>query len=267
MIRRSFMLAACTATALVVPLAPGSIAPVSTAPVSTALVSTATASTASAAHTPAAHVASGSLVVGFGGPTAAQLKKALVTKWNGKKAHLVRSGKGRSVIAGQADWAYSRLPGRCRTATTAGLLFTGHLTGRPAALSMLDTGKSFHGETLISVPPSVRLPARSVPPRCDRVVVRDGGKKITVRIVPVTELPHIPGAEVSAVKMILSPSPWSHLRHPELMLTVVRSGSVVLETYTDSGDGHVEQAANAFTVAAWSRVAKWGRTPSGTLTL
>ncbi|MEV1249111.1 hypothetical protein ACIBO2_29010 [Nonomuraea sp. NPDC050022] len=58
---------------------------------------------------------------------------------------------------------------------------------------------------------------------------------------------------MSAVKTTLSPSPWKHLRQPEFMVTVVRSGSLVLETFTDGSDGGVETTANAFTVAAWQR--------------
>ncbi|MEV4103155.1 hypothetical protein AB0J42_23100 [Nonomuraea sp. NPDC049649] len=83
-------------------------------------------------------------------PTAKQLKRALITKWKGKKADLVRSGTGRSVVAGQDDWALSLVPARCRTAATAGLLFNGHLRGRPAAMSMLSVGGSFYGQVLVS---------------------------------------------------------------------------------------------------------------------
>lgn len=186
-------------------------------------------------------------------PTAKQLKRALITKWKGKKADLVRSGTGRSVVAGQDDWALSLVPARCRTAATAGLLFNGHLRGRPAAMSMLSVGGSFYGQVLVSVPPSTRLPAQTVPPRCGRFTAKYDGRRITVRIREVTDLPRIPGAKVSALKMTFSPSPWKHITRPETMLTVVRKGSIVMETYSDR-NGNVEQVANAFTEAAWRRI-------------
>ncbi|MGI5267582.1 hypothetical protein ACQEUU_00345 [Nonomuraea sp. CA-218870] len=188
-------------------------------------------------------------------PTAKQLKRALITKWKGKKAHLVRSGTARSVIAGQDRWSYSRLPDRCQTAATVGLLFSGRLGGRPAAMSLINTRGSFYGETLVSVPSSTRLPAQAVPPRCGRVTVKHyDGKRITVRITKVTDLPDIPGARVSAVKVSLTPSPWKHLPKPEYMVTVVRSGSTVMETYADASNGNVERVANGFTEAAWRRI-------------
>jgi hypothetical protein len=191
-------------------------------------------------------------------PSPKQLKQALITRWQGEKAGLVRSGTARSVIRGQRSWAYSRLPARCRTAATAGLLFSSRVAGdRPAAMSTISTKGSFFAETLVSVSAGTGGKAfkQVVPPGCAKVKVRHGGKNVTVRIVKVRDLPAIPGATVTAVKTTLSPSPWGHLPRPELMITVVRSGSLVMETFTDSGDGDVEEVANAFTEAAWRRAA------------
>ncbi|WP_214320265.1 hypothetical protein [Nonomuraea sediminis] len=186
-----------------------------------------------------------------GDPTAKQLKRALITTWAGKKAEKVRSGTADSVMAGESGWAFSRLPARCKTSATAGLAIDKRTWGRPAALSMITAMGHFYGETLITM---AKPPRQAVPAGCARLKVKYyNGKRITVTITKVTDLPDISGAEVSAVKTTLTPSPWPHLSHPEFMLTIVRSGSLVMEAYTDSADGDVESAANPFTEAAWRR--------------
>ncbi|MEU8249329.1 hypothetical protein [Nonomuraea sp. NPDC048916] len=192
-------------------------------------------------------------------PAPKDLKAALVTKWKGKKFSL-RSGTVKSLAARPTEWGYSRMPARCKTPATEGLLYSSrvvHALGKqPAALATLSTKGSYYGETLISVPAtaSAGLFKPVVPKGCARVKVKHyDGKRITVRIVKVHDLPAIPGATVTAIKMKFTPSPWESLPNPESMLTVVRSGPLVMETYTDSADGDVETVANAFTEAAWRR--------------
>ncbi|WP_188186910.1 hypothetical protein [Nonomuraea sp. SYSU D8015] len=164
-------------------------------------------------------------------PSPKQLKQALITRWLGEKlAWCGRARRGRSSGAAQLGPQPPSCP--LQAAATAGLLFSSRVAGdRPAAMSTIATKGSFFTETLVSVSAGTGGKAfkQVVPPGCAKVKVRHGGKNVTVRIIKVRDLPAIPGATVTAVKTTLSPSPWGHLPRPELMITVVRSGSLVME--------------------------------------
>ncbi|MFI6324215.1 hypothetical protein ACIBG8_42280 [Nonomuraea sp. NPDC050556] len=69
---------------------------------------------------------------------------------------------------------------------------------------------------------------------------------------PAIDLPVIPGATVVAVKTKLPRGLWGVNTAGEIMVTVVQSGSLIMQTYVDTF-GHVAEGARTFSEEAWGR--------------
>ncbi|MBE3009758.1 hypothetical protein IL992_11225 [Microbispora sp. NEAU-D428] len=196
------------------------------------------------------------------GPAASELKAALIgSKAGYAKVHTVAARASRFASGGTAvaDWAFSALPARCRTAATTGLLWDPKVVARfpksPAAVVEF-SGRHALGESLISVPESLpdSLFHVRVPRGCASVRVAYQGRRVKVKIAPLTsaELPDIPGASVSGVKTTLPPGLWGHDKGAQKVLIVVRDGNLVLETYADAF-GPVGDVSRDWTTASWAR--------------
>ncbi|GAA3607872.1 hypothetical protein GCM10022419_111040 [Nonomuraea rosea] len=198
--------------------------------------------------------------------TAGALKKALLTKkdgFSGYKVRHVATGTAARFLAGrtrQRSWASSFLPSRCRSSATAGLLFDPRKVARipnaPAASIEMWADDQALGETLISVPADLphSVVQGKLPRGCGKVRATHKGKRITVRVkkLPAAVLPDITGATVSGFKTVVPAGVWGNARPAEVNLVVVRSGALVLETYTDAF-GHVDGSSAEFTEKAWKR--------------
>ncbi|MFD1535879.1 hypothetical protein [Nonomuraea guangzhouensis] len=197
--------------------------------------------------------------------TVGELRKALLTKkdgFSGYKVHHVAAGTASRFLAGrtkQESWALSFMPSRCRSSATAGLLFDPKTVARipdaPAAAIEL-WGEQTLGETLVSVPADLpdSVVRGKLPRGCGKIRATHKGKRITVRVKKLSgdALPDIPGATVSGFKTVVPTGVWGNAKPGEGNLIVVRSGALVLETYTDVF-GHVDGKAAKFTVKAWER--------------
>jgi hypothetical protein len=194
-----------------------------------------------------------------------ELKAALIRKkdgLSGYKAFKPAATTATRFLNGKTryySWAFSHTPDRCRTSATTGLLFDSAkvelFPSAPAAMAEF-WSKYALGESLISVPAD--LPDSTfkqvIPSSCRKFHTKFHGKRITVRIVRLksAQLPVIPGAYVVGAKMILPPHLWGNAVHGENTIIVVRSGTLVLETYTDTF-GSVDAKAISFTLKAWQR--------------
>ncbi|WP_344578513.1 hypothetical protein [Nonomuraea roseoviolacea] len=195
--------------------------------------------------------------------TAGELRNALLTTDDGLSGYEVRhvaTGTAARFLAGrtrQRSWAGRLVPARCRTSATAGLLFDPAKVARfpdaPAAAVEM-WGDRALGEALVSVPgdlPRAAVEGR-LPRGCGAFRARHGGKTITIRVRRLSEdvLPDIPGATVSGFKRVTPAGVWGNTRPGETNLIVVRSGRLVLETFTDAF-GPVDAYSAEFTLKAW----------------
>lgn len=189
------------------------------------------------------------------GYTGKQLKQALVTKKPGYKRLKTQIGRVSDFRAMPRDFTFSGMPARCIPAASAGMLgdpaVVRRLAKAPVALSSLEGSHYLH-EVLISAdtgPVSVH-----VPKSCRDFKTAYRGKRIRVRVseVPAADLPNIPGATVVAVKTKLPRGVWGVNTSGEIMVTVLQSGSLIMQTYVDTF-GHVAEGARAFNEEAWAK--------------